>query len=193
MTIDFFVHPQYPEKNGIHRLPSIVAGYEKYFQHLLYNLETSEIPILIKGREDSFFELEIARENQFDSNEYGEISSSDEWKRFVEILKGHESDEMRINGAYLGQCTRNFALQLFTYLKTGDNLFTGDGFDGLSRIKIQSEFQHFGDLRRSNVKYGAVFHHYKHEQIRKKLKSFKELPFGSINRQLIEPETKFYF
>lgn len=193
MTIDFFVHPQYPEKNGIHRCPNIVKFYGKYFQHLLYNLETSNLPILIKGKGDAFFETELPTENQFNSNNYGEITSFEEWQRFIELIKGHESEEMRINGAYFGQCVRNFALQLFTYLKTGENMFTENDSNGVSRIRTQSEFQHFGDFLKSNVKYGAVLHHYRHVKILKELPSFKNLPFGNVNHQFMDSQTRVYF
>ena len=136
--------------------------------------------------------MEISPENQFDSNKYGEISSPDEWKKFVELLNGRESDEIRINGAYFGQCVRNFALQLFTYLKTGENMFTENDSNGLPRIRIQSECQYFGDISRSNIKYGAVLHHYKHEKILREIGS-KKIPFGNVNRQLTDSETHIYF
>ena len=193
MTIDFFVHPQHLETKGIYKYPKIMKSYGKYFQHLLYNLETSNLPILIKGRGDTFFEMEIPSENQFSSNNCGEISSSEEWEKFTKLLKGREPDEMKINGSYFGQCARNFALQLFTYLKTGENLFPEDDFDGLSRVKTQRECQHFGDFARSNIKYGVVLHYHKNKSILKEFISFNKSPFGNVNRQLVDSQTRIYF
>ena len=192
MTIDFFVHPQFSESKKIHEYPYLMKDYERYFQHLLYNLSTSDIPVLIKGRGDTFFEMEIPLENQFNSNNYGEITSSEAWQRFVKLLEGFETEEMRINGCYFGQCARNFALQLFTYLKIDENLFTEDGSYGNSRIETQKVCQYFGDFLRSNIKYGAVLHRCKEEHIIQKLKS-KNLPFGNIDKQLVDSQTSIYF
>lgn len=128
MTIDFFVHPEFAKSLKICKFPSSRAVYKKYMSHLIKVLNDSEFPILIESPTgDNFFRNKILPENKFESDKCGQIASELEWGRFSRLIEGRESEEMRIHGSYFGQCQRNFAFQLFTYLKTGENLYT-EGF-----------------------------------------------------------------
>lgn len=186
MTIDFFVHPEFAKHKKICKYHIQRKRYIEYISKLIDVLKISDFPILIKYKGDNFFNKKILSENHFNSNEYGEIHSNEDFERISRLLEEHESDEMRIHGSFFGQCTRNFALQLFTYLRSGRNLMVGNS------LELQSEYQYFGDILRSNIKYGVVFHRLDSEHLIRRL-TYPQLPFGNVDRQLIDSQTHLYF
>ena len=212
MFIDFFVHPEFAKHKKICRFPDSRAVYRNYLSHLIKILNDSNFPILIESPGgDNFFREKIPSENAFESDRYGEIRPLQEWERFSRLIEGRESDEMRIHGSYFGQCQRNFALQLFTYLKTRHNFYAQELEPNLRNL-FQRESEYFGDIRNSRIRYGVTLFRTEKEDILRKLRLFQQgkssetrmsfdveertksftNPFGNVNRQLINRGTVVY-
>ena len=194
MTIDFFVHSEFAKSKKICKYLNSRRVYANYLSHLIKTLRTGEFSVLIESPcKDNFFRNKIPEENRFDSNKYGEIACQEEWERFSKLIEGHESDEMRIHGSYFGQCTKNFTLQLFTYLKTGENLYTEE-VSNKERYHLQRDFEYYGDFSRSGIRYGISLFRTEREDILKKMTQSKnfETPFGNVNFQLLNRETLVY-
>lgn len=191
MAIDFFVHPEFKKED----YPENQA-YKEYESSLISIMESSELPILITNGQDDMFVRKLTKENILDSiksshdSVAGEVSR-DSWKKLEKLIKGKKSSEMTIHGAYFGECTEGFALQLFAYLTTGKY------WDGTSNKifndKILKYHQFHGDFLRSNIKYGTVLKNGKNiEIIKPTISPFRIRDSGNLTYQLLGDKTEIY-
>lgn len=86
--------------------------------------QTSMFPVLIRGRRDQHFVELVPREHHFMSHssfinappiykiQDTGLVVPDQWGRFAQMLaKAYDqTGDIRIHGAYFGQCTKNFAV-----------------------------------------------------------------------------------
>lgn len=166
MAIDFFVHPEHPNTRYDNRISQSV--YDEYLEELIEIAQSSSFPVLIKGRRNELFATLISKEHRFKS-ESREINNPlvysvqdsgivayEEWDRFTKLLaqayKQADNPNIRIHGAYFGQCTKDFAIQLFLYLKTGKyfNPWHDKDKDAAEPYILN------GDFTKSNIRYGVV-------------------------------------
>ena len=192
MAIDFFVHPEFKKEHYLDN-----ESYKDYEKGLISILEASELPILITNGQDEFFAKKLTKENILDSvkpsfhdSVVGEVSRYS-WEILDKLVKSKKSSEMRVHGAYFGECTEGFALQLFVYLTTGKY------WDGISnRIfndKILKYHQFHGDFLKSNIKYGTVLKNGKNISIiRPTISPFRIRDSGNLTYQLLDHKTKIY-
>ena len=168
MTIDFFVHPEWPKSLNVCRFANSMEVYKNYISHMIKILDESEFPILIKSpSRDRYFELRVPERNQFESDIFGKITREQEWEKFTRLLDGHDLDEIRIHGSYFGQCLKNFALQLFVYVKTKENLCRN--IPDETKSSLGGDMQYFGDLSNSGIRYGVSLFPPKRSNILRKL------------------------
>jgi len=192
MAIDFFVHPELKKEHYLDN-----ESYKGYENSLISILEASELPILITNGKDELFAKKLTKENILDSikpsfhdSVVGEVSRYS-WEILDKLVKSKKSSEMRVHGAYFGECTEGFALQLFVYLTTGKY------WDGISnRIfndKILKYHQFHGDFLKSNIKYGTVLKNGKNISIiRPTISPFRIRDSGNLTYQLLDHKTKIY-
>ena len=192
VVIDFFVHPEFKKEDYLDN-----ESYESYENCLVSILEASELPILITNGKDELFAKKLkTKENILESvksphdSVVGEVSKYS-WERLDILVRDKKSSEMIIHGAYFGECTEGFALQLFVYLTTGKY------WDGISnRIfndKILKYHQFHGDFLKSNIKYGTVLKNGKNISIiRPTISPFRIRDSGNLTYQLLDHKTKIY-
>lgn len=159
MTIDFFVHPEHPNPADVGQ-----NVYNEYLEELIAIAQASSFPVLIRGRRNRQFSSLIPEEHQFGSEsreiknhpiysvQDSGIVAYEEWDRFTKLLEQAGNSYMRIHGAYFGQCAKDFAIQLFLYLKTGKyfNPWHDKDKDAAEPYILN------GDFRKSNIRYGVV-------------------------------------
>ena len=193
VVIDFFVHPEFKKEDYLDN-----ESYESYENCLVSILEASELPILITNGKDELFAKKLkTKENILDSigpsshdSVVGEVSKYS-WERLDKLVRDKKSSEMIIHGAYFGECTEGFALQLFVYLTTGKYW---DGVsNGVFNDKALKSYQSKGDFSRSNIKYGTVLKNGKNiEIIRPTISPFRVRDSGNLTYQLIGDKTRIY-
>lgn len=204
MVVDFFVHPQHAghEYAGYPNEKT----YNQYLSHLIKRVEESKLPILIRGMNDNEIATKIATRNHLSSALYdsfgkkvdrGEIDRA-YWDDFVSLLKGHESEEMRVHGCFIGQCTEGFAVQLFAYLNSEEHWhnwgFEEDREKAEREREIFKKYERKGDFAKSNIRYGIVLESYKGVKIIKPRfwRRFGRYRYGDVTYQLIDDKTALY-
>ncbi|MBI2124308.1 hypothetical protein HYT92_00810 [Candidatus Pacearchaeota archaeon] len=217
MTIDFFVHPEYPNpiyRNGVSR-----EAYAKYLDDLMEVARASAFPVLIRGHHDHHFMDLIPKERHFMSyslfvkappvykiQETG-LVLPDQWDRFAQMLASADyqdnGPDTRVHGAFFGKCPKDFAVQLFLYLASGQ-YFSPYAED--EQPLRQSAIAHMlqGNFKRSKIKYGNVFDDPNKPSVIvpppenlliwliEKLTFSSSFPNGDINYQLIDSRTAIY-
>ena len=190
VVIDFFVHPEFKKEDYLDN-----ESYESYENCLVSILEASELPILITNGKDELFAKKLkTKENILDSigpsshdSVVGEVNKYS-WERLDKLVRDKKSSEMIIHGAFFGECTEGFALQLFVYLTTGKY------WDG-SQNRIFNEnllkyHEANGDFLRSNIKYGTVLKNGKIiDIIKPTIAPFRVRDSGNLTHQLIGYDT----
>ncbi len=191
MAIEFFVHPELKKE-----LFSNSGEYKDYERSLNKVLEASELPILItNGLDDSIvkkFSDESILYSKPSSHEsiIGEVSE-ESWSKLADILKGKKDKEMVVHGAFFGECTEGFALQLFVYLTTGK--YWDGSQNRVFNNKILKDCEYYGNFSKSNVKYGTVLKNGKNiEIIKPTIAPFRIRNPGNLTHQLIGDKTKIY-
>ena len=192
MAIDFFVHPEFKKELFLNN-----ENYKAYEKGLISILEASELPILITNGQDGLFAKKLIKENILDSikpsshdSVMGEVSMYS-WERLEKLVKGKKSSEMIIHGAYLGECTEGFALQLFVYLTTGKYW---DGVsNGIFNENLLKYHEAKGDFLKANIRYGTVLKNGKNIKILKPtISPFRIKSSGNLTHQLIGYNTIIY-
>jgi len=184
MAIDFFVHPEFKKELFLNN-----ENYKAYERGLISILEASELPILITNGQDNQYLKKFPEKNILYSMRKSHESLSGEldknaWESLSNITKGKEKQEIKVHGAFFGECTEGFALQLFVYLTTGKY------WDG-SQNRIFNEnllkyHEANGDFLRSNIKYGTVLKNGKIiEIIKPTIAPFRVRDSGNLTHQLI--------
>lgn len=199
MTLDFFIHPEYPEEE----YGSVNNNYGRYIHALEQVASSSDAPFLVSvyPHSDARIRPTIPRENfaiswqigfydlQLCTTGYIEPNS---WDAFTSFLSKKPSDEIRIHGAYAGQCVTGFAVQLFAYLHRREH-WRSDLFDEesnerenkLERIHVRN-----GDFRRSRIRFGVVALSEARKIIAPPRILFRRA--GNINYQLTDEKTTFH-
>ena len=204
MTIDFFVHLSSPfTSTGIWHYINLL---EEYGEDLLKSLRLSELPILVNGLNlDEGFGDMFSKSNSVRSASYkdgvftigrGEISSED-WEKTIDLIRGHESEPMRIHGSFFGQCTTGLAAQLFAYIHNGEHLHNWriPPNDRECRIEwkrqksLLKKYEREGSFFRSKIRFGAVMHPIEKINI---ISASDKLPYGNVTSQFIDSGTKIH-
>lgn len=203
MKIDFFVHPgwefRYHKKNSGER-------YGEYLENLSDILARSELPVLI-GEED-FFRDKFPQGNILGDASYwicempvdkGEIGPKS-WDNFIKLISGKENSQIRIHGAYFGECTEGFAVQLFAHLYRGEHwnnwqcwLPEIEAQQNLE-INLRKKHESDGDFKKTNIRYGHVLHSKTKVKIIHPNKYFPlgKRRNGNIDFQLLDENSEIY-
>ena len=202
MKVDFFVHPEHPALTGY----PITEEYNKYLEELIKIQEQSSRPILIEGLEKGNFSKRFTTQHTLQSNsfyiidypcDYGEIIPQD-WEKLEGLVS--KEDEIRVHGAFLGECTEGFAVQLFAYLNKGLHWHNWRGTPKYNKEEYEEErrlikkYEKNGDFRNSQIRFGTVMapNRKKRRIIKPSRISFFGLKYGNITYQLIDSLTKIY-
>ena len=185
MAIDFFVHPELKKEHYLDN-----ESYKGYENSLISILEASELPILITNGKDELFAKKLTKENILDSikpsfhdSVVGEVSRYS-WEILDKLVKSKKSSEMRVHGAYFGECTEGFALQLFVYLTTGK--YWNGSQNRIFNENLLKYHEANGNFLRSNIKYGTVLKNGKIiDIIKPTIAPFRVRDSGNLTHQLI--------
>lgn len=217
VDIDIFVHPICPTLDNMFgkQSPKVLKSIEDYLEHVGREMVRSSNPILIKlpvdapraarRLEEATLFSTLAQDRYVHSYGFntreafypsGNISNND-WEKFVELLKNVDTkSNIRIHGAYFGRCPRSLALQMFAYLKYNFQMFKEKDKIKYRDLFLLKLLETTGVFRRSGIKYGVVFSRentgeiYNPEAISEKPSITR--PFGNLNYQLTDSETRVY-
>ena len=184
MAIDFFVHPEFKKELFLNN-----ENYKAYERGLISILEASELPILITNGQDNQYLKKFPEKNILYSMQKSHESLSGEldknaWGSLSNIIEGKEKQDINVHGAFFGECTEGFALQLFVYLTTGK--YWNGSQNRIFNENLLKYHEANGNFLRSNIKYGTVLKNGKIiEVIKPTISPFRVRDSGNLTHQLI--------
>ena len=112
---------------------------------------------------------------ELDKNAWGSLSN---------IIEGKEKQDINVHGAFFGECTEGFALQLFVYLTTGK--YWNGSQNRIFNENLLKYHEANGNFLRSNIKYGTVLKNGKIiDIIKPTIAPFRVRDSGNLTHQLI--------
>ena len=212
-VINFFVHPERDMSSYCDNETS--RAYLKILKRIA---TLSDYSVLVSsGRNDPIFRELIPQDYHLEDVSYmaskrgrritegemervmhGEVAPSD-WNKLLGILSKVENPEIRIHGAYFGECTQELGVQLLAHINRGFHLHNWFGFPMGDFIvkkdkELIRELEVEGAMTESSIRYGTVLSHPK-----KRIKVINPsiipsfiggCPKGNIAYQMIDSKTQ---
>ena len=162
--------------------------FQVYFSRIIKQVNNSENPIFVSpgGIRREFPSVPEIETIPYQLATTGKILKSEAYK-LCDILGGFNTeDQFRIHGAYLGQCTSEFASQLYGLIYAG--IYWPDYCDKWEnpieeeRTKSHRRLEYLldsGQIQKSNIRLGIVF-------------SKRNRRINEMVKQLCDKETEIY-
>lgn len=157
--IDFFVHPFYIEPDNMNPTQKLVfqstqIQYQKYCASIEQVLQASSNPVLLTPTKRSAHEEEF-KQQFIDENilltegevdiDYGYVTKSDFDKLRVILEQVELTDDIRIHGSFMDECTKETAQQIYQFFK-----------ENCIDCAFSALYGFTGGLQKSGIRYGTV-------------------------------------